>query len=47
MGVDLVHPVAIRRAEFWTLCSVSMCVLAKSGLQAMLAYEITGLMNCL
>ena len=47
MGVDLVHPVATRRAEFWTLCIASECVLARSGLQAGLAYEMMGLRNCL
>ena len=36
-GVDLVHPVAIRSAEFCTLWSASTCVFTKSGLQAMLA----------
>ena len=34
MGVVFVRPVAIRRAVFCVICSLSMCVFAVSGCQA-------------
>ena len=34
MGVVFVQPVAIRRAVFCVICSLSMCVFAVSGCQA-------------
>ena len=47
MGVDLVQPVAMRSVVFCVVCSLSMCVSAVSGCQAMCAYESMGLMFCL
>ena len=39
MGVDLTQPVAMRRAAFCVRCRANMCVGAKSGHQAGLAYS--------
>ena len=47
VGVVFVQPVAIRRAVFCVICSLSVCVFAVSGCQAVCAYVRTGRMYCL
>ena len=47
MGVLFVMPVTLRRAVFYVICSLSMCVFAVSGCQAVWAYVRIGRMYCL
>ena len=47
IGVELVQPVAMRKALFCVVCSFFMCVWAMSGCHAVCAYVSTGLMYCL
>ena len=47
MFVSAVQPVAMRRAVFWTVCSLFMLVLDMRGDQTVLAYSRMGLVIAL
>ena len=45
--MSAVHPVAMRKAVFWIVCSLFKFVSAVIGDQIVLAYSITGLVSVL
>ncbi len=45
--MELVQPVAMRRAEFCVVCSFRICVLDVFGCHAVCPYVRIGLMYCL